>query len=192
MSIPNINNTPLSFTYALITDYCTCLYILHNKTHRHTHITLQLCSADIGDIECEESLSSANVQHVILFTEEQRGVIEDSIGWKSLGRPLVCIYEQIWKKREGKGKNVSKIEPKRFTAGNMINVQRSDMWSCFSVSFSLRHRFYIVTLYIIIVQKWIKTFKLANIKIFLFLFVFCQINPYSMQSRSGRIIFYFA
>lgn len=80
--------------------------------HRHTHIKLQLCSADIGDIECEESLSSANVQHVILFTEEQRGVIEDSIGWKSLGRPLVCIYEQIWKKERGKGRMSAKPSQK--------------------------------------------------------------------------------
>ncbi len=85
--------------------------------------------------------------------------------WVKISWPTSRLH--LWadmEKREGKGKNVSKTEPKRFIAGNMINVQRSDMWSCFSVSFSLRHRFYIVALYIIIVQKWIKICKFANIK----------------------------
>lgn len=54
--------------------------LISGSIGRATHIPLQVRSADVGDIEREESLSSANVQHVILLTEEQRGVIEDSIG----------------------------------------------------------------------------------------------------------------
>lgn len=62
-----------------------------------SHISLVLGCADIGEVESEENLPGANVQHVVFFAEVQGGEVEDSTGWKASGRPLLRVWTQTHK-----------------------------------------------------------------------------------------------
>lgn len=63
-----------------------------------THVLLQLGLADVREAEGEQRLPGSDVQHVVLLAEQQRCVIEDAVHRKSLGRPLLCIWETARKK----------------------------------------------------------------------------------------------
>lgn len=69
-----------------------------NVVYRRSYIPLQLDCADIGEVEREENLPGADVQHVVLFAEEEGGVIEDPADREMFGYSLLRIWTEHTKR----------------------------------------------------------------------------------------------
>lgn len=59
-----------------------------------THVLLQLGLADIREAEGKQSFPGSHIQHVVLLTEQQRGVVGDAVRREPLGRSLLRIWQE--------------------------------------------------------------------------------------------------